>query len=182
MLVHVDTTHLLVNGLSLLAFGGAVAQRIGNGRFLAFLVMTGVAGALAYIGLNWGRMAIVVGASGAVSGMMAASFRFFFAALGTVGLQGFRDNPRAVPLLSVAETFRNRQCLIAMVVWALINFAMGLGGSFITGGAGIAWEAHLGGFLAGLLLFGYFDPPYEPPADDFADTAEAAEGDSRHPP
>jgi membrane associated rhomboid family serine protease len=176
MLLHIDTTHLLVNGLSLLAFGGAVAQRIGNWRFIVLLLVTGIAGALTYIGFNWGRTTIVIGASGAVSGMMAGSFRFFFSALGTVGLQGFRDNPRAVPLLSIADTFRNRQCLIAMVAWGLINFLMGLGGSLITGGAGIAWEAHLGGFLAGLLLFGFFDPPYDP-AEDIGAPVEAQQDD-----
>lgn len=162
MFLHVDTAHLLINSLSLLAFGGAVAQRIGNLRFLAFFIVTGIAGALGYVALNWGQAAVVVGASGAVSGLMAASFRFLFAALETVGLQGFRDNPRSIPLLTIAGTFRNRQCLIAMTFWVVLNFILGLGGSIVTGGSGIAWEAHLGGFVAGLLLFGLFDPPLEP--------------------
>lgn len=157
MLLHVDTPHLLINGFSLLAFGGAVAKRIGHVRFLLFLGVTGIAGALAYLALNWGKAAIVVGASGAVSGLMAGAFRFFFAALETVGLQGLRDNPSAVPLMSIAGMFRNRPSLIAIVVWMVANFLMGLGGSIITDGGGIAWEAHLGGFGAGLLLFGWFD-------------------------
>lgn len=171
MFLHVDTAHLLINSLSLLAFGGAVAQRIGNGRFLVFFLLTGICGALGYLALNWGQAAVVVGASGAVSGLMAASFRFFFAALETVGLQGFRSNPRSIPLLSIAGAFRNRACLVAMVIWTLLNFMLGLGGSIITGGSGIAWEAHLGGFIGGLLLFGLFDPPLEPidPSDfDYA--------------
>lgn len=159
MFLHVDTAHLLINSLSLLAFGGAVAQRIGNVRFVAFFLMTGVAGAVGYLALNWGQAAVVVGASGAVSGLMAASFRFFFPAIETVGLQGFRDNPRSIPLLTIVGAFQNRQCLIAITFWVLLNFVLGLGGSIVTGGSGIAWEAHLGGFIAGLLLFGLFDTP-----------------------
>ena len=59
------------------------------------------------------------------------------------------------------EVFEDRRSFAFLAVWALINLGIGLGASTM-GGGGVAWEAHIGGFVAGLLLFAYFDPPPPP--------------------
>ncbi|MGI9385717.1 MAG: rhomboid family intramembrane serine protease [Methyloligellaceae bacterium] len=156
MLVHGDLTHLLVNSIWMLAFGSAVAKRIGGLRFWGFSILCGLAGAVAHLAFHFGELVPVVGASAAISGQMAGALRFM-ASAGT-GVLAFGGGA-AVPLASVWDTLRNPQILLFMAVWAGLNAIFGLGYlEFQGGGGGIAWEAHIGGFLCGLLIFGLFDP------------------------
>ena len=67
--------HLLINSAWFLAFATPVARRIGPVRFLAFFLLCGVGGALLYLPFNSAPM---VGASGAISGLMGAAMRFLF--------------------------------------------------------------------------------------------------------
>ena len=73
--LHNDWTHLVINCLFLLAFAPIVARRFGPILFLVFFIVCGIAGALTYLAFNWGSPAPVVGASGAISGLMAAALR-----------------------------------------------------------------------------------------------------------
>jgi membrane associated rhomboid family serine protease len=155
--IHGDLGHLTLNGAWLLAFGSAVAMRIGPVRFIVFTVLCGMVGAATFLVLEWGTAVSVIGASGAVSGLMAAALRFFFAALGRGGLDEFRNNPRGVPLLSLRAALTDRTVLTVIGVWLVINFGSAAMASSITSADGIAWQVHLGGFLSGLLLFGPFD-------------------------
>ena len=79
-----DWTHLVINSFWLLAFGLVVARRLGSVLFLLFFSLCGVAGALLYLGLNWGSPIPVVGASGAISGLMAAALRMVGSQSGSV--------------------------------------------------------------------------------------------------
>ncbi len=158
-LLHGDLTHLLFNSAWLLAFGGAIAQRIGGPRFLLFSVLAGVAGASMFLIFHFGEPVPMIGASGAVSGLMGGAFRFLFAAIDRGGFAMFRDSPRSIPLMTVRETLSDRRLQAAAAVLVLINLLTVLGASSLTSGDGIAWEAHLGGFLFGLLSFQYFEPP-----------------------
>ena len=160
--VHGDITHLLLNSAWLLVFGGAIAQRVGGRRFLALAVLSGIAGALLFLLFRIGENVPMVGASGAVSGLMGGAFRFFFAALDRGGFAMFRDNPKSIPLMSVRETLSDRRLQIAAGVLVLINVLTVLGSSSLTSGDGVAWESHLGGFLFGLLGFQLFEPPGRP--------------------
>ena len=72
--------------------------------------------------------------------------------------------------MTLAETLRDRRILMAIAGWTVLNVVLAWGAAGLTEAAGIAWEAHLGGFYAGLLLYGFFDRP--PPAEDDAATAE----------
>src|SRR5262245_51789031 len=78
MVVHAGWVHLLVNLLWMLAFGSAVARRMGSLDFLIFSVLCGIAGAFTHLMFHYGEMAPVVGASAAISGQMAGALRFFF--------------------------------------------------------------------------------------------------------
>ena len=145
--LHNDWTHLVLNSLWLLAFGPVVARRLGPVLFLIFFLICGVAGALTYVGFNWGSPIPVVGASGAISGLMAAALRM---------LPG--QAPWAEPVTAPLAPLFSRQILIFTAVWAAINILAGVTGLGVGGESGlIAWQAHLGGFLAGLLLCGPFD-------------------------
>jgi membrane associated rhomboid family serine protease len=156
MVVHGSWMHLLVNVLWMLAFGTAVARRIGTRGFYDFSILCGVAGALTHLVFHWGEMAPVVGASAAISGQMAGALRFiFFAKRG--------PDERApdfvnAPLASLGATVRDHRILGFLVFWVVLNAYFGLSSvSFGGSEGGIAWEAHIGGFLCGLLIFGFFD-------------------------
>jgi membrane associated rhomboid family serine protease len=163
MVVHAGWLHLTVNLLWMLAFGSAVARRTGGAGFLLFSILCGVAGALTHLLFHYGDMAPVVGASAAISGQMAGALRFIFKAQPLPG-QRVPDFI-AAPKMSLAQTFSDRRIIAFLVFWVALNAYFGLSAVRIAGEAGgIAWEAHIGGFLCGLLLFGLFDRhrPAEP--------------------
>ena len=157
MFVHGDPLHLLINSAWLLAFGTPLARRLGTVRFLAFSALCGVVGALTFLALNPGLLAPMVGASGAVSGMLGGLLRFLFNALERGGAGSIPEGARDVPRMDLGEMLSDRRVLITVGLWVLLNFlfSLGLGG---LAEQGIAWEAHLGGFFAGLITFGAFDP------------------------
>lgn len=159
MAVHADATHLTFNSAWLLAFGGAIALRAGGLRFLLFAGMTGLAGALTFLLFNPALLAPVVGASGAVAGLMGGTMRFMFAALDRGGVRMLREAPRAIPLMTLAETLRDRRVQLSTALWLLLNGLAVVGIGTGEGRGAIAWEAHIGGFLAGLMGFGWFDRP-----------------------
>jgi membrane associated rhomboid family serine protease len=153
MLVHAGWLHLLVNLMWMAAFGSPVAQRLGDWRFLSFSALCGIAGALTHLAFHFGEMTPVVGASAAISGQMAAAMRFVFGARP----RGEADLAQ-VPLQSLSKTLSDRRILTVLVFWVVLNAVFGLGVVSIAGTEGdIAWEAHIGGFLFGLLCFGFFD-------------------------
>jgi membrane associated rhomboid family serine protease len=165
LFVHGDLAHLLINSAWLLAFGTPVARRTGPLRFFAFFAVTGIAGALLYLAVKGGVLMLMVGASGAISGLMGASFRFLFRSASESEARGLAGPPHYAPLTSLAETLRDRRVLTVVAGWTLLNVLLAWwGAAGLTDAAGIAWEAHLGGFFAGLLLFGLFDG--QPTVDD----------------
>lgn len=162
--LHGDFTHLLVNCMWMLAFGSAVAWRVGPKRFLIFSLVCGACGALLHLVFHWAEPYPVIGASAMISGHMAAAIRFIFRQNGAFGMLGkMHSLQQPVPLATVTEVFQDRRSLVFVAVWAGINLLVGLGAASFGSGSTVAWEAHIGGFVAGLLLFGYFDPPPPPP-------------------
>ena len=162
LFVHGDVVHLLINSAWLLAFGSTIARRTETVGFLGFFLLCGAAGALAYAGINRGSLSLVVGASGAISGLMGAAFRYLFQALEDGDTEGLAGNTRHPPLLSIGDTLRNRRIMLAVAGWTILNIVLAAVAGSLTDAAGIAWEAHLGGFYMGLLTFGFFDRPPQP--------------------
>ena len=158
MLVHGDAIHLLFNSAWFLAFGGAIALRVGTLRFLTFTAFTGILGALTFLAFHWGEGIPVVGASGAVSGMMGAVMRFLFCAMDMGSFSALRERPRSVPLMGLMTALTDKRVLAVTAIYLLLNAITALGIPGLAAEGGIAWEAHLGGYLAGLLCFGFFDP------------------------
>jgi membrane associated rhomboid family serine protease len=160
-LLHADWMHLGFNAVWLLAFASPVARRFGMPRFLLFFAATVAGGALAYLLAHAGALSPMVGASAGISGMMGAAARFAFERGGSLDMwHGDRDNADRVPAAPLLVAMRNPRVLAFVGVWFGLNLLFGLGSvSFLTGdNQSVAWEAHVGGFLVGLLLFSLFDP------------------------
>lgn len=165
MLLHGDVVHLLINLAWLLAFGTILARRLNPVRFLLFFLFCGVAGGLAFYLAHQGELQPMVGASGAVSGLMGGVMLLFFPAadLGSTGI--LNRYARQIPRMRLSRAIRDRRMLAASAVLVALNLLLATSfGGFLSGG-GIAWEAHLGGYFAGLIAFSWFDDgPVEPNA------------------
>ena len=165
--IHADVTHLGFNTVWFVAFATPLARRFGTLRFLAFFVVTAAAGALAHLITHEGEVQPMIGASAVVSGAMAGAFRFMFQPGGP--LQGWRhaSNDNDVPAISLSGMVQDLRIVTVIAVWFGVNLLFGLGSASVIGAdQAVAWQAHVGGFLAGLLLFGFFDPvPAHPKAD-----------------
>ena len=159
-LLHANLSHIGFNVLWLLPFGSALARRFGPVRFFVFMAVTAVAGALAHLVTHEHAIAPMIGASASVSGAMAAAIRFAFVRGSFLSFhRGDADAAAKVPALSLARALRNPRVLGFLAVWFGVNIIFGLGSISIgTDGASVAWQAHIGGFLAGLMLFSLFDP------------------------
>jgi membrane associated rhomboid family serine protease len=159
-LIHADATHLGLNAIWLLAFGSPVARRFGAARFIAFFLATAAAGAALHLAAHRGEFAPMIGASAAISGFMAAAIRFVFQAGGPLGvLRPDRRRAYLAPAAPLLVTLRDARVLAFLAVWFGLNILFGLGSfSLADDQQSVAWEAHIGGFVAGLLLFAVFDP------------------------
>ena len=159
-LLHGGFTHIAINGVWLLAFGTAVSRRFGNLRFLLFYAFAAIAGALAFYLVHPFGIQPVVGASAAISGAMGAAVRFAFAPGGPLG-GGFAP-PRDLrayrrPAPSLRALLKDRRTVTFIALWFVANFLFGAVAPTGADGASVAWEAHIGGFLAGFCGFRLFD-------------------------
>jgi membrane associated rhomboid family serine protease len=159
--IHAGLMHLGLNLAWLVPFGTALARRFGPLRYTAFMLVMAAVGALAHLVTHLGAMEPMIGASAAISGAMAAAMRFVFQRGGPLALlrEGAVDAYR-VPAAPLAVTLRDSRFLLFLAVWLGLNVLFGLGTVSFGEEAGqtIAWQAHIGGFFAGLFLFNAFDP------------------------
>jgi membrane associated rhomboid family serine protease len=160
-LLHGGWQHVLMNTLWLAAFGSPVARRFGTLRFVLLCLIAAPAGALAHYLAYSDDLLPLVGASAVISALTAAAVRFVFEPNGPMMN---RDNPRAVfcPAPPLSENLKNPQAMIFIIIWFAINFVFGAGSSLAGADMQIAWQAHIGGFVVGLLLFPLFDPVKKP--------------------
>jgi membrane associated rhomboid family serine protease len=147
LFLHGSWPHVLVNSAFILAFGTPVARRCGLDpggvlAFYGFYVVCGVLANLGYAAVHPESAMVVVGASGAASGLMAAGSRLM------------SRGPELAPLTSPPVLGMAGAWVAGNLILA---FAGRLGAAALapgSGGAPIAWEAHLAGYAAGLILFG----------------------------
>jgi membrane associated rhomboid family serine protease len=159
-LLHANLSHLGFNVLWLLPFGSAVARRFGAARFFLFMAVTAIAGALAHLVTHEHAIAPMIGASASVSGAMAAAIRFAFVRGSFLSFsRGDTDAAAQVPALPLTQALRDPRVVAFLAVWFGVNIVFGVGSIAIgSEGASVAWQAHIGGFFAGLVLFSLFDP------------------------
>jgi membrane associated rhomboid family serine protease len=150
--LHGSFTHLFVNMVWLAAFGSPLANRLGAARFAAFWAVTGLAAAGLHYSLHSMDQSPLIGASGAIAGMMGAAARFGFRIDRSSGRAAFSGAP-----LPVSMVFRSRTVMTFLVVWMVINFVTGIVGFAPGGSDRIAWEAHVGGFVVGFFGIQFFD-------------------------
>ena len=161
--LHADLLHLGLNLAWLLPFGTALARRFGAWRYTLFMLVMAAAGALAHLLSHPGAMVPMIGASAAISGAMAAAMRFVFQQGGPLGAfraAGENTDGYRVPATPLFATLTDLRFLLFLVVWLGLNALSGVGAVPIgvEEGQEIAWQAHIGGFFAGLFLFNLFDP------------------------
>jgi membrane associated rhomboid family serine protease len=153
MFAHAGVLHLLMNLGALSSFSAMVTPHLGFrlggfGRYCALLFLSGFAGAAMFLAIHPAGSTPVVGISGAICGLWGAALR----------LPGWPGEPLA-PLTSRRVLVGIRQFVISNAVIFAIIFALVL----LSGGiGGLAWEAHLGGFLFGLLAIPLFRPAVPP--------------------
>ena len=85
------------------------------------------------------------------------SFDLFVTGIELGGRLLIQEHPELIPRPPLISALRNRRILAAVTVWTLVNLLFGLFFSEFFNSGGIAWEAHLGGFFTGFLLFSWFD-------------------------
>ncbi len=141
MFLHGGWMHLFGNMWFLYLFGDNVEDAMGHSRFLLFYLLTGLAATVAHIFVNPLSPIPIVGASGAISGVVGAYFLMF---------------PTARVLTLVPIFFFVDIVLLPAVVfigmWFLFQFWSGLLSLAVPHLGGVAWWAHIGGFIAGLIL------------------------------
>ncbi len=143
MFLHGGFFHLLGNMWFLYIFGDNVEDRLGPSRFLAFYILSGIAAVLIHLVTNWHSPLPTVGASGAIAGLMGAYFLLF---------------PRSRVLTMVPifffPLFFELPAVFFLGYWVLIQFFF----ASLSGGqaGGVAWWAHIGGFIFGLATIKLF--------------------------
>ncbi len=140
MFLHGGWGHLGGNMLFLWVFGDNVEHRIGHLRFLVFYLATGVAAALAHIYFNPDSIIPTVGASGAISGVLGGYLLMF---------------PRNRVYVLTFGGVATVPAIFMLGLWILMQFINGFGSIATTpetGGGGVAYLAHIGGFVAGMIL------------------------------
>lgn len=148
--LHADWMHVGFNSLWLLIFGTPVARVLGAVRYAVIFFVAAIGGALVMLVVHWGQFVITVGASASVSGLLAAAIPIMYG-----------DRWRGP--LTIPELLHNRRALIFMVLWLVVTLLPSV--QNIPGfaeGPQIAWEAHLGGFVSGLLAYALILPKRPP--------------------
>ncbi len=147
MFLHGGLMHFLGNMLYLWIFGDNVEDRCGHVKYLIFYLLTGYAASIAHIWSDPASRIPSIGASGAIAGVLGAYMTLY-------------PNARVVTLLPLGFFSQLVQlpALFFLGFWFLQQFVFGiaeLGGPRSSGG-GVAWWAHIGGFVAGVALIWFF--------------------------
>ena len=137
MFLHSGLGHLAGNMLYLWIFGNNIEDVLGKFRFIIFYLICGTLASMGHIFTDLQSNIPMVGASGAISGILGAYLVLFpFARVKTLVFLGFFITIVRVP------------AIILLVIWMLVQVFSGV----VAGDGGIAWFAHIGGFIAGMLL------------------------------
>jgi membrane associated rhomboid family serine protease len=141
LFLHGGWLHLILNMWTLWLFGGAVEDRFGHARYLCFYLICGLAAGFTHYWTNADSTVPVVGASGAIAGVLAAYMALF---------------PRSriillVPIVFIPLFFEMRAGFYVLL-WFVLQLIQGTMGLLLPQTNEVAWWAHIGGFLAGLAL------------------------------
>jgi membrane associated rhomboid family serine protease len=148
MFMHGGIAHLAGNMLYLWIFGDNLEDRLGHGRYLLFYLLAGLLASLAHVftsaALGDNLLIPSLGASGAISGVLGAYLLLF---------------PRRRVTVILFRILTRVPAIVAVGLWFVFQLISGLG--MLGGGSqagGVAYAAHIGGFIAGVALIKLFDP------------------------
>jgi membrane associated rhomboid family serine protease len=152
MFMHGSIMHILGNMWYLWIFGNNVEDAMGKGRFLAFYLLSGIAAAALQTVLGPGSQVPMVGASGAIAGVLGAYLLLY-------------PGSRVLSIIPLGIIWFTREVPAWLVLgfWFVIQLFSGLGSIAMQQQGGVAYAAHVGGFIFGLLfgrLMGQAEPPY----------------------
>jgi membrane associated rhomboid family serine protease len=137
MFLHAGIAHLLGNMLFLWIFGDNVEDFYGHFTYLFFYLACGIGAGLLHVFFNWNSMLPSLGASGAISGVMGAYLILY---------------PRSQILTLVFIFLVPVPAVIILGLWFLLQFASGVSSLGMAASGGVAWWAHVGGFLLGMVI------------------------------
>lgn len=145
MFLHGGWFHILSNMWVLYIFGDNIEDRLGSIRYLIFYLLSGIAAALLQVFVVQGSSVPMIGASGAIAGVLGAYLISF---------------PRSriaslVPILFIF-TIIEVPAVLFLVFWFITQLYSGLFAMQGSAGSGIAWWAHIGGFIFGLIMVSFF--------------------------
>jgi membrane associated rhomboid family serine protease len=145
MFLHGGFMHIIGNMLYLWIFGNNVEDSMGRGRFLVFYLITGITASAAQVLASPNSRLPSIGASGAIAGVLGAYIVLF-------------PNARVQTLIFLGYFARMAQlpALLVLGFWFVLQLFNGLLAFGMTQLGGVAWFAHIGGFVAGLLLVRLF--------------------------
>ena len=140
--MHGSWLHLIFNMWTLWLFGPTVEDRLGHGRYLAFYLACGLCASVAHAFFNPSSVVPALGASGAIAGVLGCFMRFFPLAWVVV----------VVPIIFI-PLFFEVPAFLFVGLWFVINLLQGTAELLVpSAGGGVAWWAHIGGFIAGLAI------------------------------
>ena len=139
--MHGNWLHLAVNMWTLWLFGPAVEDRLGSIRYLVFYLTCAAVASAAHTWMNVDSTVPALGASGPVAGVLGAS----------IGLFPFSNVWILVPVIFIPLFFAV-PAFVFIALWFILQLVQGLGSTLIPQEAAIAWWAHIGGFLAGMVM------------------------------
>jgi len=145
LFMHGSWLHLLGNMLFLWIFGNNIEDRLGWVKFGFFYLLCGIGASLAHVLFNLDSLVPVIGASGAVSGVMGAYLALFP-----------RARVRTLVFVFIFVTTMDIPAAAFLIIWFVFQFL------YAGGGSGIAWLAHVGGFILGFLLVKIFSSGKRP--------------------
>jgi membrane associated rhomboid family serine protease len=148
MFMHGGLLHIASNMLYLWVFGDNIEDAMGPGRFLLFYLLCGLGALAAQIAIDPGSQTPIVGASGAIAGILGAYLMLFP-----------RGRVKVVTFIVIIPFFLRLPALIVIGFWIVIQFVSGwasIGPGVEEATGGVAYFAHIGGFLTGIILVGFF--------------------------
>ncbi|CAN5207305.1 rhomboid family intramembrane serine protease [soil metagenome] len=148
MFMHGGLLHIASNMLYLWVFGDNIEDAMGPGRFLLFYLLCGLGALAAQIAIDPGSQTPIVGASGAIAGILGAYLMLFP-----------RGRVKVVTFIVIIPFFLRLPALIVIGFWIVIQFVSGwasIGPGVEEATGGVAYFAHIGGFLTGIILVWFF--------------------------
>jgi len=148
MFLHGGWLHIIGNMWFLWIFGDNVEDQLGHFSYLIFYLICGLGSGLAQTIFSWGSKIPAIGASGAISGVLGAYMVFF-------------PRARVLTLIPIFILFYTVQlpAVVFIGLWFLLQFLSGLGSLQAGSSGGVAWWAHVGGFVLGIVLVKTVFPP-----------------------